>query len=123
MLEPPAGRGRGGFYNDSHLNQLLLIKSLQQEGLSLTEIRYGLETDKTSQVEYSLKTGTVDFTTHTKDRKRQVVKYSRSAWTRYEIIPGLEINLNQEMEKRLRTRIPQIAGIIESILKEEAVDD
>jgi hypothetical protein len=37
LLEPPAGRGRGGFYYDSHLETLRHIKSLQERDLSLAE--------------------------------------------------------------------------------------
>ena len=39
IIEPPAGRGRGGFYFDSHLSGLLKIKELQEKGLNLESIR------------------------------------------------------------------------------------
>jgi DNA-binding transcriptional MerR regulator len=32
LLEPPAGRGRGGFYNDSHLLKLKEIRAQQEKG-------------------------------------------------------------------------------------------
>jgi hypothetical protein len=38
-LDPPAGRGRGGFYYDSHLQRLLEIKALQNRGLRLAAIQ------------------------------------------------------------------------------------
>ena len=38
LLEPPAGRGRGGYYYDSHLNALSKIRRLQNQGLRLSAI-------------------------------------------------------------------------------------
>ena len=38
LLEPPAGRGRVGFYFDSHLGQLQLIKQLREKEMSLSSI-------------------------------------------------------------------------------------
>ena len=35
LVDPPAGRGRGGYYYDSHLQRLLEIKALQDRGLKL----------------------------------------------------------------------------------------
>ena len=39
LLSPPAGRGRGGFYNESHLARLLEIKKSREEGRSLESIK------------------------------------------------------------------------------------
>jgi DNA-binding transcriptional MerR regulator len=36
LIDPPAGRGRGGFYYDSHIQQLLRIKSFQEKGIGIT---------------------------------------------------------------------------------------
>jgi len=38
LLKPPAGRGRGGYYYDSHLNALSKIRQLQNQGLRLSTI-------------------------------------------------------------------------------------
>ena len=38
LIDPPAGRGRGGFYFDSHLDKLRKIKTLQDKGLRLSAI-------------------------------------------------------------------------------------
>jgi DNA-binding transcriptional MerR regulator len=43
LLEPPAGRGRGGFYGERHLERLLRIRALQDRGLRLNAIRRMLE--------------------------------------------------------------------------------
>jgi DNA-binding transcriptional MerR regulator len=41
LIDPPAGRGRGGFYFDSQLNQLKQIKALQEKGMRLSSIVQG----------------------------------------------------------------------------------
>ena len=38
LLEPPAGRGRGGYYYDSHWDALSKIRQLQNQGLQLASI-------------------------------------------------------------------------------------
>lgn len=43
LLEPPAGRGRGGFYSDSHRTKLRQILALRDQGLPLALIRRELE--------------------------------------------------------------------------------
>jgi DNA-binding transcriptional MerR regulator len=43
LLQPPAGRGRGARYTDAHLARLLQIKTWQEQGMPLQEIRERLE--------------------------------------------------------------------------------
>ena len=35
LIDPPSGRGRGGFYSDSHLSGLQKIRALQGEKVNL----------------------------------------------------------------------------------------
>lgn len=39
VIPPPLGRGRGEHYGDEHLTALLRVKSLQEQGAALDEIR------------------------------------------------------------------------------------
>jgi DNA-binding transcriptional MerR regulator len=39
LLEPPAGRGRGGFYSEDHLARLRAIVAAREEGRSLAAIQ------------------------------------------------------------------------------------
>jgi len=39
LIDPPAGRGRGGFYDESHLARLLEIRKSREEGRSLDSIK------------------------------------------------------------------------------------
>ncbi len=99
LLEPPAGRGRGGFYFDSHLDKLNMIKSLQEKGMRLSGI-----------IEY-LKGGEV-----------REAKYLRDIWAKYEIIPGLEINVRRDVEEKDGKKVFEIVRIAKSVIK-EGIDD
>ena len=100
LLEPAAGRGRGGFYYDSHLNKLLQIKSLQEKGLSLTTIT-GL-----------LKTG-----------ESRADNYPREIWIKYSIVPGLEFNISRDLEQKEGKAISEIIKIARALLKEKEVNE
>ncbi len=45
LLNAPAGRGKGGFYFNSHLNKLGIIKKLQEKGMSLSAISAYIKQD------------------------------------------------------------------------------
>ena len=95
IIEPPSGRGRGGFYYNSHLSDLLKIRSLQEKGLNLRFIKDTLK-------------GT-----------EQVVKedsqiYARDLRVRYRIVPGLEINISRSLEEKKSKKILEIIRLIKS---------
>jgi DNA-binding transcriptional MerR regulator len=96
LLEPPAGRGRGGFYYDSHLEKLLYIKSLQERGLSLSAI---LKLLKTVEI--------------------QAPSPSREVWVKYEVVPGLEINIRRDLEQQASNKITEIIKIARALLEEK----
>lgn len=52
LLKPPAGRGRGGYYYDSHLNSLSKIRQLQNQGLQLSSISKILKEAVTETLDY-----------------------------------------------------------------------
>ncbi len=94
LIAPPAGRGRGGFYNDSHVNDLLRIKELQEKGFSLSTIA---ETIKmTSQ---------------------EKVILHRDVWIRYEIIPGVEIGIRRDIEEKQHKKITELIRLAKLLLK------
>lgn len=96
LIDPPAGRGRGGFYFDSQLNQLRQIKSLQEKGMKLSSI-----------VQYF------------KGSDVQEATYARDVWVKYEIAPGLEINVRRDVEEREGKKVLEIIRTAKSIVKEE----
>jgi DNA-binding transcriptional MerR regulator len=95
LLEAPAGRGRGGFYNDSHLTKLRYIKSLQEKGLSLTAI-----------MEYQAVAETPSDT------------FSRQVWVKCQVIPGLELNVRRDLEQKESKKINEIIRIARALLEE-----
>ena len=96
LIDPPAGRGRGGFYYDSHMEKLLYIKSMQERGLSLAAINN------------LLKTGDAES-----------VNFSRGVWVKYEVAPGFEINIRRDLEQQSSHKIQEIIKISRALLKEE----
>jgi len=96
LLEPPAGRGRGGFYYDSHLDKLLRIKTLQERGLNLATIA-GL-----------LQTGDI-----------QSADQSREMWVKYVVVPGLEINVSRDLEQKEGKTILEIIKTARALFKEK----
>ncbi|MFC1947870.1 MerR family transcriptional regulator [Chloroflexota bacterium] len=96
LLEPPAGRGRGGFYYDSHLQKLRQIKSFQDRGLTLAAIGELLQAEESEPA----------------------VSY-RDIWIRYSIIPGLEINIKRELEQSKQKAISEIIKISKALLEED----
>jgi DNA-binding transcriptional MerR regulator len=94
ILKPPAGRGRGGFYYDSHLHKLREIRAQQENGIKLAAIQ---ELEKIE----SAPPATSD----------------RDVWVRYHIIPGVEIHIQRNVENREGRRITEIIRMVKSLLK------
>jgi DNA-binding transcriptional MerR regulator len=97
LLEPPAGRGRGGFYYDSHLETLRHIKSLQERDLSLAAILQLL-----------------------KKGEPEPVNYPREVWVKYAVTPGLEINVRRDLEQLESKKIFEIIKIARALLEEKS---
>ena len=96
IIEPPSGRGRGGFYYNSHLSDLLKIRSLQEKGLNLNSIKNILK-------------GTEQLV------KEDSEIYTRDLRVRYEIVPGLEINISRSLEEKESKKILEIIRLIKNI--------
>jgi DNA-binding transcriptional MerR regulator len=96
IIEPPSGRGKGGFYYDSHLSNLLEIRLLQEQKLNLNSIKNILR-------------GTGQ------KSKEDPEKYARDLRVRYEIVPGLEINISRDLEEKKNKKILETIRMIKSI--------
>ena len=94
LLDPPAGRGRGGFYFDSHLKRLNEIKSFQDKGLKLAAIQEVL-----------------------KKGKEPELLNVRELWIKYPIDQGIEIHISRDLEEKERKKITEIIRIARSILE------
>jgi len=85
LLDPPAGRGRGGFYYDIHLQRLLQIKAYQGKGMGITAIAALL-----------------------REEPLKIAIPSREVMIRYEIAPGIELNVSREAETKEPKNILEI---------------
>ena len=99
LLEPPAGRGRGGFYFDSHLHKLNEIRVQQEKGLRLAAIQELARPDKESYP-----------------------APDRDVWIKYTIVPGIEFHIQRNLEEHEGRRILEIIRMIKSLLKGEHND-
>ncbi len=95
LIEPPAGRGRGGFYNDSHLTKLKQIKILNERGMSLTAIIHYFEAGNIADE-----------------------IYQRDIYIKYEIAPGIEFLVKNDIDEEKRKKIFEIMKVAKSIIKE-----
>lgn len=103
IIEPPAGRGRGGFYFDSHLTALKKIKELQDKGLKLEAIKNMLnETSRDIYLSESI----------------AQKKVNRQSWAKYEITDGIELNIRKDIEIKNNKKINEIIRILTKIVKE-----
>jgi len=100
LIDPPAGRGRGGFYYDSHVQQLLRIKSFQEKGIGITAM-VSLMQKETPQPELS----------------------SRKVMIRYDIVPGIEVSISREMEIKEPKKVLEIIRVVRSIAQGEMNDE
>lgn len=93
LIEPPAGRGRGGFYNDSHMHKLLEIRKQQENGFKLSAIQALSDSDA-----------------------QELPESGRDIWVKYQIIPGFEINIRRDIEENLGRRITEIIRVVRSLI-------
>jgi len=100
LIPPPAGRGRGGFYNDSHIGKLLQIKALQERGLNLATIAGLMKKE-------GLNTG---------DTFRKI-------WIKYEVVPGMEICVSRDLEDIHKRKIGDIIKVARLLLEERFNDE
>jgi DNA-binding transcriptional MerR regulator len=84
LIPTPYGVGRGPHYGPEHLEELLKVKAMQEQGMSLEAIRRRLSGDVTTSLPMADVHALVP----------------RSRWTRMELIPGVEIHISS------RRRVP-----------------
>jgi DNA-binding transcriptional MerR regulator len=103
LLEAPAGRGRGGFYYDSHLARLRQIKTLQQSGLRLEAIARLLEHPEISPPAPPLS-----------------LPESPRTWEKYEVAPGVEISVRSDVVLRHPGRLSGLLKLAKLVFKEDS---
>ena len=81
LIPPPEGLGRGAHYRREHLDALLRVKAMQEQGLLLEEIRHAVSSGEPRAAAAAHPPLT-----------------PRSHWTRIEILPGLEIHVGSRYQ-------------------------
>lgn len=92
LLPPPFGVGRGPHYGATHLDALVQVKTLQEAGRTLDEIRrvrHGARDDGRSRIAH----------------QPVSLASSRSLWRRLVLAPGVELHVSSNV------RLPGAAGL------------
>jgi DNA-binding transcriptional MerR regulator len=79
LIPTPLGVGRGAHYGPEHLERLLRVKAMQEQGMLLEEIRAALSGRKGRAL-----------------AAPALPDVDRSRWTRLRVAPGLEIHVSGE---------------------------
>jgi DNA-binding transcriptional MerR regulator len=103
LLDAPAGRGRGGFYYDSHLARLRQIKTLQQSGLRLEAIARLLEHPEKTPLP-----------------PPRALPQAPHTWEKYEAAPGVEISVRSDVARRYPGRLSGLLKLARSVFKEDS---
>jgi len=103
LLPEPLGVGRGKHYGREHLERLLEVKALQEQGRSLADIRRALRGSP----------GESDA------RWARALAPQRSAWTRIELLPGLELNVSSAYRLPAPARLQALVDLCRRIFRLE----
>jgi DNA-binding transcriptional MerR regulator len=93
LLPTPLGVGRGKHYGREHLDRLLRVKALQERGQTLEEIR--------QQLRGARRAGGA--------QPSAALEIPRSAWSRVELLPGLEIHVSGSYRLPSPGRLQELA--------------
>jgi len=102
LLQPPLGRGRGRHYGPEHLKALIRLRTLQEQGLTLAAIRVRQESGGAPAAEAAARVA--------EPRPLADTALGRSAWTRVEILPGLELHVSSAWRLPPPGRLRELAA-------------
>ena len=94
LIPPPLGLGRGNHYTSDHLEQLLRVKSMQESGRTLDEIRECLGQKPQAR---------------TSQPSRDPIA-SRSLWRRIALLPGVELHVASTVRIPTPTQLRELAA-------------
>jgi DNA-binding transcriptional MerR regulator len=100
LIDPPAGRGRGGFYFDSHLKKLQEIKAYQGQRLRLSDIQKVLQRGANPPLPSPME-----------------------IWMKYPVVDGIEIHVLHSLEESKRKRLEEVVRFARSVLRGEDGDE
>ena len=98
LLPAPLGLGRGRHYGAEHLQRLLKVKALQEQGMPLAAIREAIDGGGRKR---EMATAMVV--------REAPAALPRSAWSRLELVPGIELNVSSAYRLPSPGRIRELA--------------
>ena len=113
LVDPPAGRGRGGYYSDLHATQLARIRDLQEQGYRLDAIR-GMLAPRGAATPSPTAEPRPLFPTEPESRSS-----TPSSWTRHIVAPGVELHVSAEAGSRRGPAIAAALDALRSIIQRE----
>jgi DNA-binding transcriptional MerR regulator len=93
LLPDPYGLGRGNHYGPEHLNQLLKVKSLQEAGRTLEEIRHSLNHKHRGR-----------------EPRAPEPPLERTMWRRITLSPGVELNVAGDVRLPSPGKLTELAA-------------
>ena len=108
LLPAPLGVGRGRHYDSTHLERLLRVKALQERGLSLGEVRRELAARGGRDA------------SDVRSAALASPQVGRSAWTRVELLPGVELHVSGRHRLPSPRRLEELSRWCRIYLRPEA---
>jgi DNA-binding transcriptional MerR regulator len=131
LVDPPAGRGRGGYYSDLHVAQLARIRVLQEQGYRLDAIRGMFATqvaaDTAGDVEPA-HAATVESQAAAEPGAGVLPSFApplppaaspHTSWTRHVVARGIELHISAEAGSRLGQAVATALVALRSIIERE----
>jgi DNA-binding transcriptional MerR regulator len=131
LVNPPAGRGRGGYYSDLHAAQLARIRVLQEQGYRLDAIRGMLapqlapetadaaEPARAAMVAPGVADEPIADASRSPMTTPTPAASPRSSWTRHVVARGVELHVSAEVESRLGPAVAAALVALRSIIDHE----
>lgn len=129
LVDPPAGRGRGGYYSDAHVGQLARIRELQEQGYRLEAIRGmiarpsepSMPSAPAEKADEALMSAVSEYCAAPPASRH--TETPRDAWTRYAVAPGVELHLSIDAERRLGSAVGTALETLRSVIEREGGPD
>ena len=108
LLLPPEGSGVNSFYNDEHLERILLIKKLQAEYMPLNKIR-----------EYILENPTEKIQKKAKEIKTKIARdEGQEIYIRENVCDIFEIHYSEEYGEKYKHIIENVKKYVEKMMED-----
>ena len=113
LLDPPAGRGRGGFYDEGHLRRLVEIRDLQERGLKLRTIQRQLLAGEPAGQAPAGRPPAIPGVPEGAPRQ---AGDGREVWARYPVSPGVELLVRGDVEAQAGARLEEAVRLARTLL-------